>query len=231
MRLSLLISIISICISVYTAEAQSYGRKQKINRFGAGIILGLTGSQIDGDDYTGYDLIQPVFGIEGSTHLSNYLRFDINFLYTRKGANIENELFEFRVNYPKDRNVHLDYIEVPLLFKILPHGEHSKLFFEGGVSINRMINSTINENIKPYTQVIFGNIEPSFNKTEIAAVAGLGSKIVDELSLGFRFSYGITKIYTNPSPIPHTIYTRHAIKQVYFLRNYYMNINLSYRIF
>ena len=224
-----LIVVIFLGCSI-NAEGQRY-QKKRIDRFAAGVLAGYTFSQLDGDNYTGYHQQKPYAGIQVSSYLSPNLSFDVNFLYIRKGSTIENEEIAFRASLPKDRKVHLSYIEVPLLLKIIPHGEESKLYFETGVSIGRMIDTHIEENVRDFTDIIFTNLEPEFNKTDIAFIAGIGSDLTKDLALGARFSYSLNKLYTEPDGAIDRGSLGFAEREVRLLRNYYVALVLSYRIF
>lgn len=226
-----LISLLFITILVINTVDAQRRKKVKLQRFAAGLVVGYGFSQIDGDDYTGFDRSAPLYGFQVSTQLHEKWSLDVNFTYVRKGANIESELYDFRVYYEKDRFVHLDYAEVPILFKFRPRGNESRLYVEGGLSYGKMINSDITERVNEFTEVIFSDIEADFKKDEVSAVFGFGSAINKDLTIGMRFSYGLNKFYINGNP---TVKINPAIyypKEILFLRNYYINLVVSYRVF
>jgi len=83
------ISLLSIVLSILflnEVEGQRYSRK-KIDVFQASIIGGFHLSQMDGDSYTGYDKINPQFGLKSSVYLSSTLFLDVGLSYTSKGHN------------------------------------------------------------------------------------------------------------------------------------------------
>jgi hypothetical protein len=215
---------------INTMDAQRR-RKPKLERFAAGLILGYSFSQIDGDDYTGYDRGAPLFGFQVSTQIHRKWSLDVNFTYVRKGANIENEVYDFRVNLDKDRFIHLDYAEVPILLKYRPMGDESRFYVEGGFSYGKMLNSNITERVTEFTEVIYADIEGDFKKDEINAIIGFGSALNKDLTIGMRFSYGLNKFYINESPIEKINYSIYYPKEILFLRNYYLSAVISYRVF
>lgn len=226
-----LISLLFITIlGINSVDAQRR-KKDKLERFAAGLVIGYGFSQIDGDDYTGFDRNAPLFGFQVSTQLHEKWSLDINFTYIKKGSNIENDVNEFRVNPKKDRTVHLDYAEVPVLFKFRPRGNQSKFYVEGGFSYGKMIHSEITERITDFTEIIFADIEDEFKKGEICAVFGCGSAITNDFTLGIRYSYGINKFYFNEHPTERVNYNKHYPDEVLFLRNYYISFVLSYKVF
>jgi hypothetical protein len=226
-----LISLLFITILVINSSDAQRRKKDKLERFAAGLVIGYGFSQIDGDDYTGFNRNAPLFGFQVSTQLHKKWSLDVNFTYVRKGANIESELYDFRVNYKKDRLIHLTYAEVPVLFKFRPKGTESRLYVEGGLSYGKMINSDITENVNEFTEVIFSDIEDNFKKDEVSAVFGFGSVINKELTIGTRFSYGLNKFYINDHPITKINPNIYYPKEILFLRNYYVSIIMSYRVF
>lgn len=212
-------------------DAQRSHRKKLDKRFSAGLIGGLTMSQLDGDNYTGYDYKSLFGGLKVSAFLHEKLTFDVNFLYVRKGASIENEEIEFRVSFPKDRLIHLSYVEVPFLFSLKPHGRESKLYFEGGVAFSKLIDTKIQENIRNFTDVSFEEIAPDISSTDVSAIIGIGSYLTKNMSMGIRFSYGLNRIYVNDSPIFRETLLDIVPQQVFFLRNYYISANISFNVF
>ncbi|MDF1695106.1 MAG: porin family protein [Saprospiraceae bacterium] len=216
---------------IYISSAQRGHTKKVHKRFSAGIIGGLTFSQLDGDNYTGYDYSSIFGGLKVSAFINEKLSFDVNFLLIRKGASIEEEEIEFRVSYPKSRFIHLDYAEIPLMLSLKPHGAKSKLYFEGGIALSRLIDLRIQENVRDFTDVSFAQIEPEIKSTDVSAVVGIGTKIANNIAIGTRFSYGLNKIYINNNPIyKETIY-QIIPTQVFFLRNYYISANLVINVF
>ena len=224
--------VIFLCLAcILSSSAQRSQNKKIEKRFSAGIIGGLTLSQLDGDGYTGYDYASLFGGLKVSAYLNKKLSFDVNILFVQKGASIENEEIEFRVNFEKNRLIHLQYAEVPFLLTLKPHGYDSKLFFEGGVAFSKLIDTKIQENVRDFTDVSYEIIAPEFKSTDISAIVGIGSYLTKNLSIGLRFSYGLNKIYVNEDPIyRETLYDR-VPQQVLFLRNYYLAANISFTIF
>ncbi|MEM9547411.1 MAG: porin family protein [Bacteroidota bacterium] len=218
-----------ICITICDAQRSRNTKLGK--RFSAGLMGGFVMSQIDGDNYTGFDRRTVFGGLKVSARILDNLSFEVNLLFVRKGASIENEEIEFRVNYQKNRLIHLQYTEVPLLLNVRPKGIDSKLYFEGGVAFSRLLNTRIEENVREFTDVSFAEIEPEIQSTDISLIAGMGSYLTKNVSLGIRFSYGINKIYTNDNPILRETAYQILPTQVFFMRNYYISANVAFNIF
>jgi hypothetical protein len=205
--------------SIYCVAQRSH-RTKVDKRFSAGLIGGLSMSQLDGDNYTGYDYKALFGGLKVSAFLHDKLTFDVNFLYIRKGASIENEEIEFRVSFPKDRLIHLSYVEIPFLFSLKPNGKQSKLYFEGGAAFSKLIDTKIQENVRYFTDVSFEQIGEDLSSNDVSAIIGIGSYFTKNMSIGMRFSYGLNKIYIKENPIFRETLLDILPRQVFFLKNY-----------
>lgn len=223
--------VLIFILSFQSIEAQRKYRKTVKQRFSAGLIGGVSFSQLDGDSHTGYDHKNVFGGLKVSARLNYHLSFDVNLIYIRKGATIESEPFEFRVSYPKDRFIHLEYAEVPFLLNYKPNGLDSKFYMESGFSIARLMNTSIVENLNEFTNISYQELVPEFNSTDFSYIAGMGTELINNLSLGIRFSYGLNKIYNNENPeVKEFLFDPEPV-QIFYLRNYLISVNFTYNIF
>jgi hypothetical protein len=85
----------------------SAAQSQSAQRFKAGIIAGLTASQIDGDESAGYHKVGWQAGLRGAVILKPKQQASIEILYTQRGCRNEPETFPYF-------STTLDYIEVPV---------------------------------------------------------------------------------------------------------------------
>lgn len=205
-------------------------RQKKIDKniFSFGIMGGLNSTQLDGDLFVGFDKIGLTGGIKSYTYFSDRVSLVVEILYTQKGSNIPhgNILFQNSVN---DRKIELNYVDIPLLLKITPVPDKSNFYLETGPVISRLINHKITE--KDPSQIsgtVYNELTDDFSSLEYNLLMGVG---VDykRADLGFRYSFGLSKLYENPNPEdPAT--TAPENKEVQFLRNYQMGIVLSIKI-
>ncbi|MEM6697615.1 MAG: hypothetical protein AAF806_16255 [Bacteroidota bacterium] len=93
------------------AQTRRFNPKQ---RFHAGIITGVNLSQIDGDDYSGYDKLGIMGGLQGIALLNRRTKLVTELLYSSKGSRVENELI---FQPQKNRVLAVNYAEVPILIR------------------------------------------------------------------------------------------------------------------
>ena len=209
-------------------DAQRYSRK-KVDIFQGSITGGFNLSQVDGDGYTGYDKVNPNFGLRASVYLKHNLFLDIGMAYTTKGANFENEALNFRVSRPKDRSIHLSYVEVPFSLRWTP-SKQSRLYLESGLSYNRMVSSEIVEKTVELTTIVFEKFETDFRNWEISSIIGAGYSISNRIGIGLRFNYGLSKYFINDNPREENFFTQGLPPEVLFLRNYSLGLQFSYKM-
>ena len=92
-------------------------------------------SQIDGDNFVGYDLIGLYAGLRGSMRLGEKMQMRVELLYSQKGSKFEST--EGAKQGEKDRHIKLNYAEIPILFAYRINRVDAKnaLWLEGGISL------------------------------------------------------------------------------------------------
>ena len=220
-----IIFILFFCVNVFSTtelNAQSYRKKTK-NRFNAGALIGFNLSQIDGDNYRGYDKINPSFGIVGTAFLSKKAELRVELLYLEKGCRTDTR---WRADDTKDRTVHLAYMEVPFLFRYRLSDESIYTFVESGFSYARMINSKITEPETPQDGYSFRSLEDDFNRNEFNLLIGGGLQFNKHVSFKLRYGFAFSRFYDNKAEAEGTsIFTP---KDIEFLRNYFLMFALQY---
>lgn len=226
------ILLISTICSIQV-EAQ---RKQTIKqRFNAGLIIGGTISQIDGDDFSGYNKSGLEGGLKGIAFLSQNISLNVEMLYIQKGARIE--------HYNGDRNqnrlLHLDFMDVPLYIQIKPSGEGDSWFFlDAGLYLSRLLDYQVEENMSLTAYPSLEETALQFARTEYGFLFGAGGDINKHLGIGIRMCYGLSKMYENPD-IQRTLPDGSVNRDVYFqemygekfyffFRNYHLSARLIY---
>jgi hypothetical protein len=228
----LLISVFFSTPTVEGQERQKRKKKEKITqRFAVGLVAGLNTSQIDGDYQTGWDKLGISGGIKVITQLTARLKLNVELLYTEKGSKIRSEVPDFVLRRPKDRIIDIRFIEVPVLFKLVP-GAETPLYVEGGFAYGRKISSEIKENVTPSTLSTFRDVESEFNSSEFSAVVGFGLFVSEDVSIGTRLVYGLSKFYRNPElEGERPLFEPLDPTKIKFLRNYAFQVMVAYNIF
>jgi hypothetical protein len=170
-------------------------------RFNGGILAGINASQVDGDNYAGYNKFGFAVGVFISTELSDRISGEIQLRYMQKGANKKITDLDPSLYISK-----LHYIELPLLlrFKL-----NNKISYHVGPGIGYLFKST-QENE-------YGFLNPpdgvKFKSFELCGIAGFNYKIYKNLAISVSFSYSILPI------------ANHTNNQTYYLnRGSYNNL-------
>ena len=163
--------------------------------FGGGIILGLSTSQVGGDDLGGFNKAGLLVGVYANKSISPLLSFQMEMTFIQKGSNNPkmNDYEHKNVGRP---DISLSYIEVPLL---LQYKQSEALEIEGGLQIANLITGYYNDT---YGKISTTTIDP-FIDYDIGLLIGMDYKFSENLSLNTRISNSILPIgeedYNHPT--------------------------------
>lgn len=153
--------------------------------FGGGVILGLSTSQVGGDDLAGFHKAGLLLGVFANKSITELLSFQMEMTYIQKGSNNPN------MNNPEHPNdskqdISLSYIEVPLL---LQYHQSDKLKIEGGVLTAYLVDGHYND---------FNGKMPNepnpFIDYDIGLLLGIDYKYSENISLNTRIGNSILPI-------------------------------------
>ena len=150
-------------------------------RFRAGVKLGISTSQVDGDTYGGYHKAGIAGGIFVTGKLSEKWTAQLEMMYIQKGAkhtgDRDNGDYSFYM-------AQLNYLEVPVLFQY-----HQKKFaIEVGASFGYLMNEHEYTDFADLT-----GVRPH-NKTDGDYNLGISYAIIKNLNLNWRYSYSFISI-------------------------------------
>ena len=109
--------------------------------FGGGVILGLSTSQVGGDDLAGFHKAGLLVGVFANKSITELLSFQMEMTYIQKGSKNPNMNNAEHPNYLK-QDISLSYIEVLLL---LQYHQSDKLKIEGGVLTAYLVDGNYND--------------------------------------------------------------------------------------
>ncbi len=164
--------------------------------FKLGYIAGLTATQVDGDNLSGYNKIGPHLGIFVDRSLGNKLNLRAEFLFTIKGAknyiNIDNITDPLKTAFY--------YIEVPFMlnYKI------NKFQVEAGPSFGVLMYAFNNDKTGRYVTTA------QYNRLDWEMNLGLSYSLKEQMVIYSRFAYSLTcidgancgKLFTAPKRRP-----------------------------
>jgi len=163
--------------------------------FGGGIILGLSASQVGGDNLAGFHKAGLLTGAFVNRTISLLLSVQMEMTYIQKGSNnpYMNDYEHKKVGRP---DISMSYIEVPLL---LQYQQSEILKIEGGVQLAYLIDGYYNDYLG---KIDYQNSSP-FIKYDIGLLLGLDYAYSKNISLNTRINNSILPIgaedYVHPS--------------------------------
>ncbi len=173
--------------------------------FKGGLLAGITTSQVDGDNMSGYNK----FGFQGGVFVKTYFNpgnlSAFTFQYTGKAGDTTDVVLKprwalqlglkyagkgaanrFDPDNPVIRQNILHYVEFPVLMN---YYYHDKWFFEGGL-IPGYLNKSISK--------VLGNTSTNsrdYNKFDLAGALGVNYLFSPQIWLNMRFSYSLFPFY------------------------------------
>ena len=164
--------------------------------FGGGIILGLSTSQVGGDDLGGFNKAGLLAGVFANKSISPLLSFQMEMTYIQKGSNNPNMNNSEHLQDFQKPDISSSYIEIPLL---LQYHQSEVLKIEGGIQFANLINGYYNDS---YGEMSTTTIDP-FIDYDIGLLIGMDYKFSEDLSLNTRISNSILPIgeedYNHPT--------------------------------
>ena len=171
-------SIISFLCIFLTCSIQA-------QNFGGGIILGISSSQVSGDNLSGFNKAGLLIGVFANRSISEILSLQMEMNYIQKGSD-NADINDYQHKNRGVADISLSYIEVPLLLK---YNQSNKLEIEAGLQTGHLINGYYNDN--------YGKIDynvPPFSKYDIGLLLGINYKYSDNISINTRLSNSILPI-------------------------------------
>lgn len=164
----------------------SLAQSQRTQRFKAGIVAGLTASQIDGDLSAGYNKLGLQAGLRGIALLTKRTEGSIELLFVQRGS--QSELVRDQLN-PYNFSLTLNYIEVPLQWHykdwLVDDGdeEYYRVSFNAGLSYARFMSAKVDDEFSGVNAVA-----PDFLKKNDFSFL-IGASFFAGPHLGFTFRY------------------------------------------
>tara|TARA_B110000211_G_scaffold1759_1_gene2130 strand:+ start:39 stop:638 length:600 start_codon:yes stop_codon:yes gene_type:complete len=158
----------------------------KAQNFGGGLILGLSTSQVSGDNLGGFNKAGLLVGGFIDLQLSKTFKGQMEMTFIQKGSNNP------KMNENSYSDISLSYVEIPLLLK---YQQSRAIAIEVGIETAFLISASDND---IYGQ-IFSNSTREFNTTDIGIFIGLDYFINTRLILNSRISNSILPIREHAS--------------------------------
>ena len=170
---------ILLCCGFLTTHIQA-------QNFGGGVILGLSTSQVGGDDLGGFNKAGLLVGTFVNKSISELLIGQMEMTFIHKGSINPNMNDSEHKDYGQE-DISSSYIEIPLL---LQYQQNSNLIIEGGVQLAYLINgyyNNLNGEIPIYS------VDP-FIEYDLGLLLGIDYRHSEHISLNTRLSNSILPI-------------------------------------
>ena len=164
-------------------------------RFRGGLTAGLTASQINGDESTGYNKLGVTAGPRVEILLSKRTSTSLELLFSQRGS--QSELVRDQLN-PFNFSLTVNYIDVPVQFHykdwLVTDGkeEYYRISVNAGLCYSRLMSTSSKDELSAVTVVA-----PLLRKDDFNYILGVTYNISRNLGATFRTLRGIGLMY-NP---------------------------------
>ncbi len=152
-------------------------------RFGGGLKIAASLSQIDGDDVYGFNKFGFEAGMYGKARISRITDLEINFSYSQRGSRSTSDDFSAV-------KINLNYLEIPVLFIVKDwlttekEKEYFRMHFFGGFSAGRLISSSS-----------LTRIDEDFERTDISWILGVKYYYAPNWAVTGKYTRSFTPLY------------------------------------
>jgi hypothetical protein len=183
--------------------------------FKGGLLIGMTGSQMDGDNMAGYNKIGFTGGMFVRSEFSYKWGMQAELKFVMKGAasSLVNNSVNSLDNNGAISRLTLYYYELPIL---LTYRASKKIEFEGGLAFAYLGGASIDKG--------YGAEDLSYpiNKNDYSFIAGISYLINEKFSINSKFSYSLR-------PVSHQVGNM-TIWGTYGQYNHLLELALYYKI-
>ncbi|MBK9254741.1 MAG: PorT family protein [Saprospiraceae bacterium] len=176
-----------ICIIVLTfiINFSGLGTNEILGQgFKGTAIIGMNASQVDGDDWAGYDKFGLQVGGRLSYRMEGSMDVSLEMLYSQRGA------AEKRFAKGDEKNIRLNYFEIPVIFSLkdwyIEKGDYYKARAEAGLSYGYLFE---------VQTPLFD--EQNFKKNDLSWLLGVGYQFGRRIGMSLRYTSSFGKIYRN----------------------------------
>ena len=182
--------LINLCLGLLlTLHAQQ--------RFKAGVVLGLTAAQINGDNSANFNKLGINAGLKVNTILTDRSDVIIELLFSQRGSQTE----LLRNSGRQQQIIHLDYIEVPIIFNykdwLDDKEDFYKMHFHAGISYGRLFNTRFDNS--PLDEA-----GPFFRENDFSWLAGITFFTNEHIGIFARYNRSINLLFRSTSANPNT---------------------------
>jgi len=166
-------------------------------RFKAGLVLGITAAQINGDNSAKFNKLGINAGLKLNTILTDRSDFIVEILFSQRGS--QTELIPS--SGIQQQKIHLDYIEVPIIYNykdwLDKKEDYYKMHFHAGFSYGRLFNTRFDNS--PLEEA-----GPFFRENDFSWLAGITFFTNEHIGIFARYNRSINLLFKNTPTNPNT---------------------------
>jgi len=211
------------CLFSFTYFLSGQNRSQE-QRFGAGLIAGVTASQIDGDESAGYNKLGLQAGARGIVRLTKRTDASVEILYTQRGA--KSRFVKDRFDPSVPYSIRLDYIEIPVQWHFKDwrvDGEgRAPDWYKASFNIGLMFARYMGAG-KPKGEVMGLDIVANdyLKRNDLSFVIGANLLTSPHFGFTFRYMRSLFSMYDprdyNPAPYQNSLISHALNFQMFYL--------------
>jgi len=175
--------------------SQIYSTAQT-QRFKAGLNVGLTAAQINGDDSADFNKLGLSAGIRAYTVLTPKSDIIIEILFSQRGSRTD---FGNNSSIPSQL-IKLSYIEVPIIYTFKDwyqeDDDYYKMHFQGGFSYGRLFNNS-------FVDSPLAPTGPFFRENDFSWLAGITFHTNAHVGFYARYTRSINLLFKNTNTNPN----------------------------
>lgn len=180
--------------------------------------LGISGCQVNGDNYSGYNKVGAFGGISVNAYLKERVSLELGFFFAQKGSRHNPKPDKGDISFYK---LNFNYIDLPLLFR---YRLNPTYFITLGPSISYLISYSEENQYGKVTNL-------PFNKLDMGGSFGLGRKLKEKFFIEVRI-YGSFKPIRNYGLFGNSVYYPNPTTRFFKpgLYNNVLTFILSYKL-
>ncbi len=188
MRINILIAILLLSGKLFSQINAGDQGDNTFHVFEGGISAGFNFSQVDGDNYAGFNKIGINAGPIVHVNFTPNWNLSLEVLYSQKGSRTKPDPNNFNTY-----NLSMDYIEIPVLAN---YNDKSRLIFQAGLAYGRLFS------VKEVINGIENNNNEAFYNYELSYIFG-GTFLLGEQKhwgVNARYQGSITAVGASANP-------------------------------
>ncbi len=166
-------------------------------RFKAGLVLGVTAAQINGDNSAKFNKLGLNAGLKVNTVLTEKSDFILEILLSQRGS--QTELIPN--SGIQQQKIHLDYIEVPIIFNykdwLDKNEDYYKMHFNAGLSYGRLFNTRFDNS--PLEEA-----GPFFRENDFSWLVGVTFFMNEQVGFFARYNRSMNLLFKSTAANPNT---------------------------